>query len=646
MTDLKDFSVRDILERLNAIDEDPYIEAKLDRRQVGKETRKTISAFANTNGGWIIMGVEAQEVDGRRQYVAVGVEDPDKIQSEFATKCASELSVPLRPHLISEQIDGAVVVAGYVGSASVNDKPVFITSMGLPKGAFIRSGPSDQRCTEEEIARFFQEREQHAFDASLISDARMSELDSKLISDYRDALTARRTNLDLDECSDADLLMSIRAAAQDDDGVVRPTRAGMLLFAKPLSLRRYFPAMRIDYIRLQSNEWVDNPTERFETLDIEEPILKALPKAYAAVLDDLPKSNLLVEGELRRQEVPKIPAQALREVLVNALMHRSYRQHAAIQIRRFPNRIEVLNRGHSLVPEEDLGDSPPLQRNPNIASVLYDMELAETKGSGIKTIRKTMRGAGLEPPVIESDRQRDLFSITLFLHHFLDEGAHTWLAHFKHLELSPLEVRALVHARETGRVTNRALRDLTGEDILTASKCLTKLRDRRLLEQQGASVHTYYEPTGYLLEPTEHLHMLLLLNSEVADKSGGLRHESGGLRHESGGLRHESGGLRHESGGLRHESGGLKTQWPNGLIDRLQALGPKPRKATTILLILEICEGRFVTPSQLASLLGRHSVRALTYSFLTPLVEAGRLQRLHPDTPSHPQQAYRTLEAP
>ena len=649
MTQLKDLTACEILERLNTIDEDPYIEAKLDRKKVGKETRKTVSAFANTDGGWVIMGVEAQDVDGCRRYVAVGVEDPDKIQSEFASTCASQLNVPLRPHLISEVVDGVVLVAGYVAEASSSDKPVYVSSMGLPNGAYIRSGPTDQRCTDDEIARFFQERERHTFDASIIPDASLSDLDTRLIKSYREALATRRPNLNLDDYSDADLLKSIRAAVEDERGVVRPTRAGMLLFAKPLSLRRFFPAMRIDYILLNGNEWVDNPTERFKTIDIEEPILNALPRAYAAVLADLPKSNVLVEGELRRQEVPKVPAQALREVLVNALMHRSYRQHAAIQIRRFPNRVEVINRGHSLVPEEDLGDAPPLQRNPNIASVLYEMELAETKGSGIKTVRTTMRDAGLEPPVIHSDRQRDLFSITLFLHHFLDEEAHEWLAQFKHLELSPLEVRALVHARETSQVSNRALRDLTGEDILTASKCLTKLRDRGLLEQQGASASTYYEPTASLLEPAEQPILPFVETAEnrtndVAE-NGGLEDENGGLEDENGGLEDENGGLEDENGGLEDESGELNLNLPSELLERLDVLGAKPRQAVTRQLILDICEDRFVTPSQLASLLKRTSVRALTHSFLTPLVNEGQLERLHPTTPSHPDQAYRTVEA-
>ena len=425
----------------------------------------------------------------------------------------------------------------------------------MSAGAFVRSGSTDQRCTEEEIARFFQERGQHAFDASIISDASLDDLDTRLITEYREALATKRPNLDLREYSDAELLKNIRAAAEDTHGITRPTRAGMLLFAKPLSFRRYFPAMRVDYIRLKGNEWVDSATERFATLDIQDAILKALPRAHAAILDDLPKSNVFIEGELRRREVPKVPDQTLREVLVNALMHRSYRQHAAIQIRRFSNRIEVINRGHSLVPEEELGDAPPMQRNPNIASVLYDMELAETKGSGIKTIRKTMREAGLEQPVISSNRQRDLFSITLFLHHFLDQGAHTWLAHFKHLELSRLEVRALVHAREAGQVSNRALRDLTGEAMHTASKGLTRLRDRGLLEQRGAGPSTYYEPTAYLMDPGE---------------SGGLEVEYGGFEDEYGGLEHESGGLVVEYGGLEHESGELGLDLSAEILDRLR----------------------------------------------------------------------------
>ena len=639
---MRDMSIQEILDRLNTIDEDPFIEAKLDRRKVGKETRKTVSAFSNTEGGWVLMGVQTEGSGREKRYIGVGVEDPDKIQSEFASMCASQLNIPLRPKMISEEVDGAVLVAGFVQEATASDKPIYVESMGLPKGAFIRSGSTDQHCTEEEIARFYQERAHYAFDASALSDAQFDDLDTNLISQYRASLTANRPNFDVDAYSDLEMLRQDKLVVEDDRGIMRPTRAAILLFAKSQAFRRYFPAMRVDYIRMQGNEWVDDPLHRFETIDIEEPILKALPRAYGAILDDLPKANIFVEGELKRREVPKIPSQALREVLVNALMHRSYTQHAAIQIRRYPSRIEVHNRGHSLVPQEDLGEAPPLQRNPSIAAVLYKMGRAETRGSGIQTIRKTMRRAGLEPPLIHSDRRKDIFTITLFLHHFLDEEVHTWLSAFKEMELSSLEVRALVHARETGRVSNRTLRDLTGEEMHTASKCLTKLRDHQLLKQEGGGSTTYYEPTERLLSPYDYddsqQHLSFSGGSETTE-NGGFEEKNGGSEEKNGGSDDQTGGFEEKNGGFDDQTGGGE-ELPPELMERVRTL---KGRHNLIEAILEICAIRFFSPHELSSILDRSS-KHIVHAYLTPLVKQGRMKRLHPGTPSHPQQAYRTME--
>lgn len=87
----------------------------------------------------------------------------------------------------------------------------------------------------------------------------------------------------------------------------------------------------------------------------------------------------------------------LREAIVNALMHRDYRVHGPIQIIRFANRIEIHNPGYSLKPTNQLGKPGSANRNPTIASAFHDTDLAETKGTGIGTIRQLMEKAELAP---------------------------------------------------------------------------------------------------------------------------------------------------------------------------------------------------------------------------------------------------------
>ena len=154
------------------------------------------------------------------------------------------------------------------------------------------------------------------------------------------------------------------------------------------------------------------------------------------MLDDLPKGFALEEGDLQRQDKPVIPLRVIREALVNALMHRSYRSHSPVQIIRYANRLEIRNPGFSLKSPEHLGEPGSQPRNPKIAAALYDTRFAETKGSGIRVMRESMEQAGLTPPLFESDRGNDQFVARYFFHHFLGADDMAWLARFKDAQLS------------------------------------------------------------------------------------------------------------------------------------------------------------------------------------------------------------------
>ena len=154
--------------------------------------------------------------------------------------------------------------------------------------------------------------------------------------------------------------------------------------------------------------------ERLSLLDENERI----EGVQAAILDDLPKAFGLAEGDLQRKDSPVVPQRVIREAVVNALMHRSYRSHAPVQIIRYSNRLEIRNPGFSLKSPEHLGEPGSLPRNPKLAAALYDTRYAETKGSGVRVMREMCDQAGLAPPLFESDRSNDGFVVRLFFHHF------------------------------------------------------------------------------------------------------------------------------------------------------------------------------------------------------------------------------------
>lgn len=464
-------------------------------------------------------------------------------------------------------------------------------------------------------------------------------MDPDAIDHYRDA--RRTVNPAAEELNfpDNELLEALGAVVRKS-GQLCPTVAGVLLFGRRGTLRRLFPANRVDYIRIPGKEWIEDPDDRFTTLDLRDTLPRLIQRATAAVLDDLPRAFQLPEGAIQRGEKPALPDKVVREAIVNAVMHRNYQRQQPIQLRRYSNRLEVQNPGYSLKPMDHLGEPGSLWRNPVIATVLHEMGLAETKGSGIRVMRRLMEEAGLSPPSFDSDRHNDQFAATYLFHHFLGESDIAWLGQFQHLGLGEDEQRALIFVRETGRITNSDYRDLNRVDTLAASQRLAYLRDLRLVEQVPRGPATYYVPGEELDAQTSEADLF----STMSRESDGLSTRPEALSRESGGLSRESEALSRESGSLSRES--LLSELPEPLRVQIDTLGQRSRDTGRFeSVILALCALRPWSLRELATATERNPAY-LQHRYLTPLVRRGRLQRKYPDEPNRPDQAYIAAEEP
>ena len=615
-------SAQDLLSELNASDESPRIEAKR-ARELGKSVMETVIAFANEpglGGGHLLLGVNCAVNDkGDTRYWAEGVPDPDKVQKDLATQCATMLSTVLRPEMTVERVDGRTLIVVFVPEADPSQKPVYLQATGLPKGAYRRVGSTDQRCVNEDLW-VLRGASQPVLgpDMAPLPDARMDDLDPKAIGEYR-RLRAQ-ANPQAEELSYGnDEMLEALSAVRRVGAELKPTLAGLVLFGKAMALRRLLPALRLDYVRVVGTQWVDDPEQRFQSVDIRQPLMLALPKAEASVVDDLPKGFRLPEGELQSRQEPMLPRKVIREALANAVMHRSYLDHSPVQIVRYSNRIEILNPGFSLKDMASLGTPGSRLRNPAIAAVLHEINWAETKGSGVRTMRRLAGDAGLPLPEFSSDRQRNEFKVTLFLHHLLTEEDYTWLKSLTGDNVSADEAKALIYARETGAVDNTACRDLSGLDTLQASNLLRRLRDRGLLEKQGAGNRTHYTLHVLGEQPDPH------------PKQGKLNLEGDKLALEGGKLA--------KQGGKRN-----LPPLPETLALRLPGNGQRLSTASLRSLIRDLCGWHPLRSEELAEFLGKDQ-KYLRNKHLSALVQAGELAFLYPESPNHKLQAYKQPEA-
>ncbi|MCB9678195.1 MAG: hypothetical protein H6737_24045 [Alphaproteobacteria bacterium] len=220
-------------------------------------------------------------------------------------------------------------------------------------------------------------------------------------------------------------------------------------------------------------------------------------RIFQAVADTLPKRVTLSDGSMQRVETTRVPDLALREAIVNALIHLDLQVRSPIQVRRYPDRLEVDNPGCSLAAEDDWEKLRSIARNPTIAQAFTELDLAGTRGTGMRRMRTRMTFAGLRPPAPVSNRETNWFKLTLSFHHLLDDADWTWLARFTGLD--DLDRQVLVMARD-GRVRNEDVRAVTGEYTLSTSHRLARLRDQGLLIAHGQSK----ADTWYSLAPAAH----------------------------------------------------------------------------------------------------------------------------------------------
>jgi ATP-dependent DNA helicase RecG len=392
----------------------------------------------------------------------------------------------------------------------------------------------------------------------------------------------------------------------------------------------FFPAYEVDGIEQPDKVAADLASQCRSVFNAAVRIeIRLIRRAQAAVLDDLPMAFNLPEGQLQRLDIPVIPQRVIREAIVNALMHRSYRSASPMQIIRYANRLEIRNPGFSLKSPEHLGEPGSQPRNPKIAAVLHETRFAETKGSGIRVMREAMRQAGLTPPLFESNRAGDMFVARYLFHHFLGPDDIAWLARFKDRHLSDNDAKALVFVKEAGAIDNAAYRELTGADALTASQALRRLRDAGLLEQKGRSSATYYVPTAKL-EPT--------WTAEPQQAHSGLSSNPPPLSSKLEGLSSNPADADRQ-----RES--LLADVPGPLAARLGSLGKRHLPNEVREVVWQLCALRDWRAEELGIVLARNT-EYVRNNYLRPLLREGRIVQTNAAEPNDPQQAYRAAATP
>jgi ATP-dependent DNA helicase RecG len=464
------------------------VEVKAAHYGTPKKLYDSFSALANrTGGGVILFGV-----DEELQFTIVGVHDVSRLITDVTGKATDEMEPPLRLQFSVAEIDSLHVVIAEVPEVSIEQKPCFYKSAGMQRGSYLRIGDSDRQMTDYEVFGFVSNRYQQEHDRVVVTEATFDDLDHNRLESYFDML--RQSNPDAPYLHQPfeQRLKTLRIV-REEHGILRPTMAGLLMFGiYPQSFEPQLVITFLHYFGTTENEATPTGARFLDNKKFEGSIPVMVETAYTYILKTMRKSTL-VNG-LYHQEIPEYPFMAVREALLNAVMHRDYSPYARssyIQIRLFADRLIIESPGclYGSVTVDTLEEQQST-RNRQIMRFAEDLHLVENRGSGINTILNEMRKATMEPPIFEDTRSA--FRVTFNNRHLLEPDTLTWLNTFASQPINEHQRMALAFIRHRGRITNSDYQRLNFVDTNTASRELRSLMQAGIITKHESRRWAYY----------------------------------------------------------------------------------------------------------------------------------------------------------
>jgi len=485
-----------LVKRLRRVGMEPAeIEVKAAVGGLSKSVPETLSAFANGSGGTLLLGLS--EADGFRP--APGF-DAAAIRDSLAGACADRVSPPIREPIEVEEFEGALVVRLEVPEADPMTKPCFVVGRGDYNGSYIRGGDDgDRKLTRYEVTQLLSRRTQPAYDREVVPDATVDDLDPKLLTAFLGQVRSRSSRIAA--MPDAEALQRLNVIGIVDD-TPRPTVAGLLCLGSfPQS---FLPQLFVSFVAVPGVAMGETTAggERFvdnQTLD--GPIPDIVADATRAAIRNMNRAAV-IKG-IGREDRYDYPLDVIRELVVNALMHRDYSPEARgsqIQIEVYSDRLEIRSPGglHGPVTEDELGtiEQRSTSRNAVLAQMLTDIytpgpggeALCENRGSGLRSVVKSLQRAGMSPPNFRVTP--GAVDVVVPRHALLSKDVISWINDLDQPDLNDAQRVALAIMRG-GSVTNAMLRTW-GYDQQSATQALRDLVVRGLASKAGGRRYATY----------------------------------------------------------------------------------------------------------------------------------------------------------
>ena len=353
----------------------------------------TLSSFSNQDeGGVIIFGVDESD-----DYAIKGVYNPQDLQKKVTEQC-KQMEPSVRALFTVCEINDKTIVSAEIPGVDISKRPVFYKGVGRIKGSYVRVGESDEPMSEYEIYSYEAFRNRTRDDIRVVEGASLKLINKERMNQYLEAVRNERKNL-YDNVSESEILEFM--------GIVKDnalTLARLMTFS--MYPQAYFPQLCITAVSLPGTEQgeIGDDGERFiDNKRITGAISDMLEDAVEFVRTNS-RTKTIIDDNGHRVDKPEYPIKAVREAILNALVHRDYSVHTEnvpIRIEMYRDRMEIINSGglYGKISIDALGKVRPETRNAALANMLELLNITENRYSGIPTMRKEFANAGLPAPI-------------------------------------------------------------------------------------------------------------------------------------------------------------------------------------------------------------------------------------------------------
>ena len=469
--------------KLEQYRENNRIEAKKALGGLPRSIWETYSAFANTLGGIILLGVEEYK---DKSLHTVDLPDPEKLVKEFwdlinnpnkaSVNILSSRDVTIR------EVNGDHIIVITVPRADRSYKPVYVDGNPV-SGTYRRNGEGDYKCTSEELHAMYRDASVKTQDMLVLNEMDMDVFNSESLRAYRQRMRLSRPGHVWDTLEDEDFLAKLGAAGIGEDGKRHPTAAGLLMFGNEYDIVREYPQYFLDYREEydDTHRWTDRIIS--SSGDWSGNVFDFFFRVYNRLQQGI-KVPFTMDGPYRVDDTPV--HQAIREALANCLVNADYYGRQGLVILNKRGEITMSNPGVFRI-EIDAAKSGGVSdpRNGTMLKMFNMIDVGERAGSGVPNIFRVWRDQGWAEPTFTQSFEPDRTTLSLPLIKSADKKA----------LIKASEQKELIIAYLTDRpsATTTELCELLGLKSTRVRELLRTLAAENIISAEGSNKNRIYK---------------------------------------------------------------------------------------------------------------------------------------------------------